>query len=608
MARLREWIARGAPWPDELAGHDPSSEARQHWSFQPVRRPDVPRRTDPWVATPIDGFVLEKLQQRDCEPAPPADSLTLIRRLYLDLLGVPPEPAEIESFRQDRRPDATERLIDRLLADPRYGQRWAQHWLDVVRYADTHGFEVNTPRPNAWPYRDYVIDTFNADVPYDQFVRQQLIGDQLGIDPATGFLVTAAALLPGQIGQDDESKRQARQDELDEIIVGVSGSLLGLTVGCARCHHHKFDPITQQDYYALQAVFAGVQYGERDWESADTQCRVEALSKAFTGKVYAGQFAVPDRTYVLQRGDIRAPRQQVAPDVLKFLGSLQLDEDASDPERRRALADWITDAKNPLTDRVIVNRIWQYHFGTGLVDTPNDLGDAGSRPTHPELLDWLADEFRRSGGSLKHLHRLIVSSSTYRQASDYRPEAALLDSDNRLLWRYPTRRLEAEVIRDSLLKVSGELNTATGGPGFSVFESRGGLDGFPPIERFDADGLRRMVYVHKVRMEPDPVFGAFDCPDAGQSCPKRTRSTTALQALNLLNSRFVHRRAEQFAVRVQSIADESLDQQLDVAFRLALGRSATERERALSRDTVRQFGLPVLCRALFNTNEFLFIP
>jgi hypothetical protein len=768
--------------------------------------------------------------------------------VHLDLAGLPPDPEAVEAFVQDRRPDAHERVVESLLQSPAHGERWAQHWLDVVRYADTHGFEVNTERPHAWPYRDYVIDAFNGDTPFGRFVGEQLAGDQLGRDAATGFLVTASVLLPGQIGADDVSKRLARQDALDEIVVNTSQAFLGLSIGCARCHDHKFDPITARDYYQMQAFFAGVEYGDRElgdpesqarragiargrerlsvlgmelarlepaarpatapgaaapvgplrpavrargnsdrfapvvarrvrftvletnslepcldelevWDTAshnvalasagttasstgDTTVenrhelrfvhdgrygnsrswmsgekgrgqvvlefpeprRIERVSWArdregefsdrlatayrievdrgdgrwetvadagdrrrFEGanpvsddleallpamepgdrrrarallderhriersiaeavarqQAFAGVFRRPDRIHLLRRGDPEQPAEEVGPAVPTALGgSLRLEAGTPEAVRRRALADWLARPEQALVARVIVNRVWQGHFGTGLVDTPNDFGRTGSRPSHPGLLEWLARELVEQGGSLKHLHRLIVLSATYRQSSDHRPEAAARDAEARLLWRFPPRRLESEAMRDALLAVSGELDRQRWGRGFDLFDQRGGLSGFKPVESFPAGGLRRMIYAHKVRREPEAVFGAFDCPDAGQSTARRRESTTPIQALNLWNSRFTLERARAFARRVRLEAGADPRAQVRRAFLRALGRPPSPEEQAealqamaagsvsgeAGADDRPGHGLEALARALFNSNEFLFVP
>ena len=839
---LTRWIDRGAVWPeteyDRLAKIDPRLE---HWAFQPIGEVRGGRR-EAGGNNAIDDFVEEKLRENGLGFSPRADRRTLIRRLWFDMLGLPPTIGEVKQFEPANDSKAWEHLVDEALQSPRYGERWAQHWLDVIRYADTHGFEVNTPRENAWPYRDYVIRSFNEDKRYDQFILEQLAGDAFQADEATGFLVAAAVLLPGQIGKDEESKRLARQDALDEIIQGTGATLLGLTIGCARCHDHKFDPITQRDYYAMQAFFAGVEYGDRTIADPDREQRLkEAASLASrigkierdlqlrppidpqrndeyispvtarfvrfttletiddnkhepcideleiyakndptrnvglaslgakatssgnyseTGKhqlrhvndgqygnsrswisnehgggwvqiklaepteigrivwgrdrdgkfkdrlpvrykievssdaeewqlvaahsdripigtppdqiqallrgrptslsidvpglvaeleqlkakkieleaarmVYGGKFRKPDTTFVLRRGDPEQRLDEIEPAVPALFvptgedRSLTVAEvaktsDGFEPasellassatvrspeqERRLALARWIASPDNPLTARVMVNRIWMYHFGQGLVQTPSDFGLNGTRPSHPELLDWLASEFIRSGWSIKHIHRLILTSRTYCQSHRIDPVSHEMDRDNRWLWRFASRRLEGEAIRDSMLAVSGELNLKMGGPGFDFFKSRGGLSGFPPVDEFKSEQMRRMIYSHKIRMERVPVFGAFDCPDAGQATPVRSQSTTAIQALNLFNSRFVANRAEQFAKRVTSNDTEDLQQHIITAFEIALGRAPTVIERKASSEVVGQHGLATLCRVLFNSNEFLFLP
>jgi hypothetical protein len=571
--------------------------ASDHWSFQPVEQPAVPEgRAEGWVRNPVDRFILARLERQGLRPSGEADRAAWLRRVSLDLVGLTPSPEEVDRFVRDPARDAYERVVDGLLGSPRYGERWAQHWLDVVRFADTHGFEVNTERPNAWPYRDYVIEAFNADTPYDRFVREQIAGDLLGQDAATGFLVTASVLLPGQIGADDVSKRLARQDALDEIVVNTGQTFLGLSVGCARCHDHKFDPITARDYYSMQAFFAGVEYGDREMRTANSQM------------AFAGVFRKPDDIHLLHRGDPEQPKDPVFPAVPVVLGGLKLAREAEESERRRVLADWIADAANPLTARVMVNRIWQGHFGVGLVETASDFGRSGTKPSHPELLDWLATEFVREGWSIKRMHRLIVLSATYRQSSRVEPVGAARDSDVRWLWRYPSRRMESEVMRDSMLWVSGQLNLSMGGRGFDLFNNRGGLSGFKPVETYSGAGFKRMVYAHKVRREREAVFGAFDCPDAGQSTARRRESTTPIQALNLLNSRFTVEQAEAFGRRVESEVGGDAVRQVERSYALALGRRPTQQELGTVVPVVREHGPAVLARALFNSNEFLFVP
>lgn len=673
-ALLTAWVAAGADWPD---GVDTATlvDRRDHWAFRRVSRPAVPVVSESdWPRGPIDAFILARLEASGLSPSPEADRRTWIRRVTLDLTGLPPTIEEVQAFVADAADGAHERVVDRLLASPRYGERYAQHWLDTVRYADTHGYEVNTERANAWPYRDWVIAALNADLSYDRFVREQLVGDAYGVDEATGFLVTAAVLFPGQIGADDASKRLARQEALSDIIINVSDTFLGLSVGCARCHDHKFDPVSQRDYYTLQAFLSGVRYEERPFFSPAAEearervqeltPRVEALAKELAAieeaakgneapaeppprvaeleaekqrltqqinaetartMVFAGSFHEPDVVRLLHRGDPEQPGEELLPRSLSAfdqqLTPVALSSNASEQTRRLALADWITHPAHPLTSRVIVNRIWQWHFGTGLVESASDFGRNGTLPSHPELLDWLADWFVADGWSLKRLHREIVLSATYRQASEPVSQAAVAsDADCRLLWRFPPRRLEAEAIRDSMLAVSGRLNLEMGGRGFDLFGSRGGLSGFPPIETFGPEGRRRMIYAHKIRMEKESVFGAFDCPDAGQTLARRRRSTTPIQALNLFNSPFTIDEAHAFADRVTAdvaaVTAESdsegnhdrSEQLVRRAFEVALTRLPDEEEQAAAEGVVHEHGLAMLCRVLLNTNEFLFLP
>lgn len=820
-ALLARWIQEGAQWPD---GVDSAKleDKRAHWSLHPVTNPAPPATKDlHWPRSDIDRFILARLETESLSPSPETDRPAWLRRVFFDLTGLPPSPEEVEAFVKDQAPDAHERVVDGLLKSHHYGEHWAQHWLDVVRYADTHGFEVNTERPNAWHYRDYVIRALNNDTPYDQFIRDQIAGDATGQDTATGFLVTASVLLPGQIGKDDASKRLARQDAIDEIVVNTGQTFLGLSVGCARCHDHKFDAISAKDYYAMQAFFAGVEYQDRelhtpealaakkeagilsgkiaeidrnlaglvplakagakraavsaklntdrfapvkarrlrfsiqetnnlepcidelevfntdgvnvalalsgahvsasgqiivadrhdlnylndgrygnsrswmgnekgkgsvvvefptvqtidrvvwgrdregkfqdrlatgyqieicesgeDWrlvaDSSDRAAKpaTDARDKAFSvegltpeeakqaralisqkqplvgqlaalngaQKAFAGVFRAPDEIHLLYRGNPEQPKESVSPAVLSVLGDLKLPANLAEQDRRVALANWISDSKNPLTARVMVNRIWQGHFGTGIVATPSDFGRMGLRPSHPELLDWLAREFVRSGWSMKSLHKQIVLSATYRQSSAHNGLAAAKDAESRLLWRFPPRRLEAENLRDSILAVSGQLNVAMYGRGFDLFNQRGGLSGFHPVEKFTGDGLRRMIYAHKVRREPEAVFGAFDCPDAGLSNARRSESTTPIQALNLFNSQFILDQSAAFAARVRREAGDDEASQIRRAYLLAFGRSPDAVEIADASMVVSTNGTVALCRAIFNSNEFVFLP
>ena len=1005
---LTRWIEAGADWPGE-AGDTPARDPRaEHWAWRAVQRPLVPQTQNAaWPRGAIDRLVLARLEEQTLAPSAEADRLTLIRRLSFDLLGLPPTPEEVDAFFADRDPLAYEKLVDRYLESPRYGERWARHWLDVVRFADSHGFEMNQPRPNAWRYRDYVIRALNDDMPYDRFIREQIAGDAHGADEATGFLVGGPW---DQVKSPDPGlTAQQRADELHDMVSTTGSAFLGLTVGCARCHDHKFDPITARDYYAMTACLAGVQHGERgvkpaDWAAREkraselraelrtietelrrfvpvahpghtllideqtanaaengprvkelvprqgiaqhksgtargeqndpgdlnrlpnlgrsytwyqtaahqdafawipgiagrwrvwiswgcgpashitdaryvldldgdlqtqndqqellrvdqrkfadgsdpdasalfwsgfadagvrelrresrivlrggdragpvtadvlmlqqpqpeetagnqpalrspvsrgmnvdrfapteakfvrfriaattdaepcldelevfaggdearnvalasagtraaasgtlpgfaihqlefvndgrygndrswissqpragwvqlefpqielidrvvwsrdrsetpryadrvatgytievsrdgTQWRTVASSadrlavnnpqgitevptvagladvdaqssgKLFARRVeietalkslsampmaYAGTFQTPGPTHRLHRGDPLQPREAVGPGgIAVFGGKLQLDAKASERDRRVALADWIAHRDNPLTARVLVNRLWQHHFGTGIVATPSDFGINGVRPSHPELLDWLAAEFIDSGWSMKALHRLIVTSSTYRQSGRMRPEAQARDAGNRWLWRYAPQRLDAEPLRDAILAISGNLSLEAGGPGFDLFEPNSNyVRVFVPKETFGPAEWRRMIYQTKPRMQLDGVFGAFDCPDAGQIAPRRIQSTTPLQALNLLNSGFALQQSDIFAERIKRDAGDDAAAQVRRTFRLAYQRLPDETELRESIALVRDHGLPTLCRVILNSNEFLYV-
>jgi mono/diheme cytochrome c family protein len=995
---LKEWIDAGAVWPDASAD---LSEKSAHWSFQPLVRPACPGNS---TGHEIDAFIRARLNEDKLTFNPQADRQTLIRRLSFDLLGLPPTPEEVAAFEADKDPQAWERLVDRYLASPHFGERAARFWLDTVRFAESDGFETNQPRPNAWRYRDYVINAFNSDLPYDQFIKQQLAGDQLGVGAATGFIVGGA--WDRVKSPDPVLTAQQRADELHDMVSTTGSVFLGLTVGCSRCHSHKFDPIPQTDYYALKATFEGVMHGEREIESMrspesqqratqlrqeitdiDSQLReyeplaslqsahlirptdaertipiqpftksvlatgmqrgaaqdqghsphwpnlssgfvvwkaapqtdtfawkpqlngtyrfwiswacgptthstdavyildrdgdrnttedqkqlrrvdqqrfndgsdeladlplwsgfkdaglvelapqsivllrqgnqesfvtadlamfqeaspdspsppedrprvrvsvtrdlnidkcepVKAKHVRFTvlatsgsepcldelevftaerkpknvalsslgtkatasgtlpnvdihklehindghygnakswisneagrgwvalefaepqmidefrwsrdrgappqyadrvakeylietsldgqtwvpvagsgdrlpfgmsvpggrlirvtdpksfdrfdelqtrrrtlakelaplvesAKAYAGQFVKPGPTYRLSRGDVTQPKEVVAPGSLSELGQpVALSADAPEAQRRIALADWIINRDNPLTARVIVNRVWLQHFGEGIVDTPSDFGANGGKPTHPDLLNWLACELREPSQtgiapwSLKHIHRLICLSETYQQSSEPREDGLAVDAASRLLWRFPPRRLEAESIRDSILSVSGNLDLREGGPGFDLFEPNTNyVKVYNSKREFGRDDFRRMIYQSKPRMQLEDTFGTFDCPDAGQVTPKRTSSTTALQALSLLNSPFLLQQSEAFAKRVEESSPKTPDAQVERAFLLGLGRLPTADERAASVRLVQQYGLPLLCRAIYNTHEFV---
>jgi uncharacterized protein DUF1553/uncharacterized protein DUF1549 len=672
---------------------------RQLWSLQPVVRPKPPTAQHrDWVRTPVDAFVLAQLEAKQLQPAPPADRITLIRRASLDLIGLPPTPDEVSAFVSDRSPDAFRKVVDRLLASPHYGERWGRHWLDLARYAESEGFKSDETRPNIWRYRDYVIESFNRDTPYDRFVREQIAGDELWPDRAEARIATAF----NRHYPDESNARnlmQRRQEILNDVTDTVGSVYLGLTYGCARCHNHKYDPILQADYYRLQAFFANMRAEDRIvlntpaevadhdarlavWEekTRTVRDRLEALEAPkrqeliddlvkkypdeiqraiektpadrtpiewqmyYKAKAYldpnsyayvASSRAVggalkgdakkqwqalraeldafaplrpPDlaiasgvvdsspqapATHTLRVGVYDKPVKEVEPGFLTILapGSARVTPpDGSESSgRRTALANWIANGDNPLTARVMVNRIWQYHFGRGIVGSPSNFGLVGDRPTHPELLDWLATEFVRQGWSMKAMHRLIMNSSAYQQASIVpaaaAEKAAAVDPSNLLLWRYPRQRLEGETIRDSALAVAGLLNTAIGGP--SVFpelppgmETRGGWK----VSSDPADRNRRSVYVFVRRNTRYPLFEAFDMPDTHESCPRRDVTTSPVQALTLLNSSLSLDWAKAFASRVAELGGASPREQVVVAYRLAYSRAPAADEVRLALD------------------------
>lgn len=894
---LKEWIEAGAKW-----GSDPidpfrfstsTRAGRDWWALQPVQRPTVPKLQNSKIIirNEIDRFTIAKLSDKELSPSPEADRRTLIRRVYFDLIGLPPTPEEVEAFVKDTDANAYEKMVDRLLANPHYGERWARHWLDVVRYGETDGFERNTPRPNSWHYRDWVIRALNSDMPYDEFAKLQLAGDVLKSDDpdavrATGFLVAG---VHNTVLGNDQMRAIARQDELEDIVGSVAQTFLGLTANCARCHDHKFDPIPQRDFYRLAAALGGVGFGERAlpnptataevarlatelekvnkeltaleeparkavltdkgigktdkfvpapvaawdfrksgddlvgklhakaigaakflpggaacdgktgffrtpalpfnlkaktleaWVKLDnlTQrgggvisvqtpdgqefdaivfgenepmrwmagsnfflrtrpfggteekdaanafihfamtynedgtilgyrngkpygkgytskgpvafhaekavvvfgCRHEpaggnkmlagavsmarvydiALSpeqveasfaagggfvtdeeldaklaptqrtnrtnlrkqrdtlaseltllraRVMSAKVHANVPQLPPITRILARGDLATPGDVVTPGgIAAVRGSkadFDLKPDTPDADRRKKLVEWIASPNNPLFARVIVNRVWHYHFGTGIVETPNDFGFNGGQPSHPELLDWLASEFVERKYSLKALHKLIVTSATYRQSSAPRKDALAKDADNRLLWRYKPHRLEGEAVRDSMLAVSGLLNPAVGGKGFNDYKIRdfNGTAYFEPFDPVGPEFHRRSVYRFSPRGANQGLLDTFDCPDPAAAAPRRATTTTPLQALTLWNNGFALRMADAFAARVAKEAD-GIEKHVRRAWQLAYQRDPTAEELKLGMKLVTDHGLKALCRVLFNSNEFV---
>lgn len=653
---LRAWIAEGLEWDENLLPSPPP--VTDHWAFQPVRRPAIPRvKNAPWVRSPIDAFVARKHEALGVNAAPAADEATLRRRIALDLTGLPPSSVPDA----DQTADLDE-YIEHLLASPRYGERYARHWLDVARWADSNGHQHNRDRDYAWRYRDYVVRAFNHDKPLDEFVREQIAGDELPFAPghieATGFL--AAARYSGN----ELDKEIQRNAILTDIVNTTGQAFLGLTFECAQCHTHKFDPISIRDYYRLQAFFTKGQPGnvvleqgnahareliEQRWQlfdkvhdrivsakrragnpepilvipksvfsamKPDEKRTFDELETAIAKLPQAWAFHSPmgkggeldiaphpmrwplprdpkvlrqQRTHLLIRGDIGSKGPELEPGIPAVFQAAP----AQDKTPRLALADWLTSDGNPLTARVWVNRIWQWHFGQGLVETSGDFGKQGTPPSHPELLDWLADELVRNGWSTKHIHRLILSSSTYRQSAAHSAGNSRLDPENSSLWRWRPRRLEAEAIRDSVLSTAGLLDTRAGGP--SV-----------PLAQGESSN-RRGLYLQQKRNTLPHQQTLFDGAAAIAGCSRRQVSTVGLQPLYLLNSTFMTRAANAFQDRVQALAS-SPEAQARAAIELAFGRAAEADEIKQATNHIRTESLASLCLTLFNANEFLYIP
>jgi cytochrome c553 len=661
---LRRWIATGAAIAGkvepplaatESAGLAFDESARQHWAFQPVRKVTPPTVTNPaWLETPVDAFTLADLERRNWQPAPPATRTELIRRVYFDLIGLPPTPEEIAAFVSDESHNAYAKLVDRLLASPHYGERWAQHWLDVVRFAETEGFEYDRHLPDAWRFRDYVIDSLNADKPFDRFVTEQIAGDEIEPDDQqhqAAAIFHRLGAVRRNAGNPDIAL--SRNEVLTERTNIVGEAFLGLTVGCARCHNHKLEPITQKDYYRLQAYLAATEEHnvllatleeKQAWDkqSADINAEIKKLktqATAATGdKKIALQHQITELAYtvtphpptipsirndfenrtaihVLRRGVWEHKGVAVGPRPLSVLVSLSEPELSGDVARPRTeLARWITNDRHPLTARVIVNRLWQHHFGTGLVKTANDFGTHGERPSHPELLDWLAQTLVDNGWRWKAIHRHIVLSNTYRQSSNVAPSAEIAEADpeNRFHWRFNRRRLSAEEIRDALLAVSGRINLRAHGPSVMVPVDRELINLlYKPTQWRVADNeathRRRSVYLIAKRNLRLPFMESFDAPALQSSCPSRETSTHAPQALELLNGKFSNELAAAYARRLARECDDQPERMIERGFQLAVGRSPTERERALSIKFLRDQPLDEFALALFNLNGFVYV-
>ena len=591
----------------------------EHWAFVPARRQSVPGVTNTlWARNPIDNFILAKLEQNNLLPSSEADRATLIRRLSFDLRGLPPALEEVQQFVKDQRPNAFEALVDRYLASPQYGERWARHWLDIVHYGETHGYDKDKPRPNAWPYRDYVIASFNRDKPYSRFVEEQLAADVLYADEpnlvvALGFIAAGPWDFVGHV-ELPETKTDgliARYNDRDDMVMNTMSTFQSLTVHCARCHDHKFDPISQKDYYSLQAVFAGVDKADREYGHGSNKVFAAASSFAPNGSFKPAAGVRP--VHLLKRGDVKSPGELMRAGALAAIPGLnhfyECVEESNEGSRRAALAKWVTHANNMLMRRSIVNRVWQYHFGRGIVDTPNDFGKMGSAPTHPELLDWLAFWFVDNGESIKKLHRLILTSATWRQSSSRESHDSQTDSDNGLLWRMNRRRLDAEEIRDALLSASGRLDLKMGGPSARMFFFKDDHSPVYDYARYDVDGTesaRRSIYRFIVRSVPDPFMDCLDAADANSLVPKRNTTLTALQALSMMNNAFIVRQCEHFAQRLQK-ARSTPEAHISSAYWHCLGRPPNPDELQLLAAHAKEHGLANACRVLFNSNEFIFV-
>jgi mono/diheme cytochrome c family protein len=739
IALLKAWIDAGAAWPegDGETGRrgDGRTDRPNHWAWQPIKQPVIPqaaRIRNPQSAirnqklrNPIDAFIVAKLAAAGLPMSPEADRRTLIRRLSFDLLGLPPTPEQVQRFVNDRDPRGYEKLVDEMLQSPRYGERWARHWLDIVHYGDTHGYDKDKPRSNAWPYRDYVIRALNEDKPYARFVQEQIAGDVLfpgtrdGIE-ALGFIAAGPWDFIGhaELPETKIDGKIARHLDRDDMVANTMGTFTSVTVHCAQCHNHKFDPISQEDYYSLQAVFSALDRADKKYfvgkpeltarfaqldgsqrelaerrrvierdaakeageavakldaqisetakkpdnskELADLKAMraqlVDAVMKpetraerdritvelaqlnkdlaafpkpevVFAGTVYYGindfrgtaaYGGKPRPIHLLARGQVTSPGREVGPGALSMLSfqpaRFVLPIDAPEGERRAVLARWITDPNNPLTWRSIVNRVWQYHFGAGLVTTPNDFGLNGAKPSHPELLDWLATEFRDGGGSLKRLHKLIVMSATYRQSSTQHSALSTqhsLDSGNTLLWRQNRRKLEAEAVRDAVLTVAGKLDLTMGGPGWQDFvierPEHSPHYEYGLADPNDAKTWRRSIYRFIVRSQTQPWMTALDCADPSMRVDKRNESLSPLQALALLNNGFMITQAKHFAERLQREQPNDLAAQIERAHWLTFGRAPTPAESQKFIAFAQSHGLPNLCRLLLNLNEFMFV-
>lgn len=630
---LQSWIATGASWPEGrvLDLYETTSDVRagrDWWSLQPVSRPKVatPQEADR-VANAIDAFILARLEAESLEPAPIAERRTLLRRIYFDVIGLPPTIEQTNAFMADTSPDAWERVINELLESPHYGERWARYWLDLVRFAETCGYERDQEKPFAWRYRDWVAQSLNEDKPYDEFATEQLAGDEIA-DRSEQSAIATGFLRLGTWNDEPNDPHEYKYERLEDMVHATSSAFLGLTVKCARCHDHKFDPILQLDYYRMAAAFWAGAVEPRDRKLLGGPTTKELGFENVFG--WTDVSPKPRPLHLLKKGDPKKPLAEVLPAHISTISTIQRDfeqprEDAKTTQRRLQLARWITDPANPLTARVFVNRLWQHHFGEGLVRSPNNFGFRGELPTHPELLDWLAAEFVAGGWKIKRIHKLILMSTTYQQASLH-PKFTVYDnqdSTNRLWWRANRRRVDAEALRDAMLFASGELDLRIGGPSFKPSISPAALEGLsrkssawqasPPEEQ-----LRRSLYIYSKRGLLPPMMTTFDFADTTLPCGQRDVTNVPTQALALLNNPFVHQRAEALAKRIVALNGTETSQQIVMAWRIALGRNPTATEQSMAAnhleaqltrfaDAPGLRALASLCVVLFNSNEFLYV-
>ena len=637
---LKRWIAGGAPWPSGRVLKLPSTTTAARagldwWSLQPLHSTTVPKvQTTDRVANGIDAHLLARLEKEGMSFAPEADRRTLIRRLYADLLGLPPTYEEIEAFAVDPDPDAYERLVDRLLDSPHFGERWARYWLDLVRYAETCGYERDQVKPNAWKYRDWVIDAINSDMPYDQFIRQQLAGDEIP-ERTESTLIATGFLRLGTWNDEPNDALEYKYERVEDLVHTTTTAFLGMTVKCARCHDHKFDPIPQLDYYKVAAVFWAGHVEPRGADLLGGPSKEELASDVLA---YTDRSRDPPPIHRLRKGDPHNEEEEVPPAVLSFVPALERKmepppADAKTTLRRKQFADWLTDPRHPLTARVAVNRLWQHHFGQGLVRTPDNFGFNGDKPLHPDLLDMLAQDLIDGGWRFKRMHRLILLSHAYRQSSIHPKESEYRNKDaaNRYCWKADLRRRDAEALRDAMLLVSGRLDPKLGGPSFHPVISSDALEGLsmkggawtasPPDEQ-----RRRSIYMFSKRSLLSPLMTVFDFCDTSQSCARRDVTTVAPQALALLNNAFVHEMSESVAAQAIQKTNDEETARVDAVWRLILGRLPTAREReaclthlaeqkkrfAESADSTIQNGadrlaLASLCHVLINSNEFIYV-